>query len=276
MSATPPSSSDGATALPSDYSARFGGIGRLFGSDSLERLHRAHVCVVGIGGVGSWAVEALARSGVGSLTLVDLDDICTTNVNRQIHALNGTVGAPKVEAMAERIRAINPTAQVNPVHAFFNEATAAVILTPQFDFVLDAIDNPPKKALLIARCRERELPVLVMGGAGGRRDPLALRTGDLAHSSHDRLLTAVRSALRKDHGFPVGEKKRFGIDCLYSPEPVMFPQSDGTVCPKREDGSTLRLDCERGYGTACFVTGAFGLAAAAHIVGQIVDAGKPV
>lgn len=274
MSAIPPSSADGAAALPPDYPDRFGGVGRLFGAHSLERLHRAHVCVVGIGGVGSWAVEGLARSGIGSLTIVDLDDICTTNVNRQIHALDGTVGVPKVEAMAARIRAINPAARLNPIHAFFNETTAAGILVPPFDFVLDAIDNPSKKALLIARCRERGLPVLVVGGAGGRRDPLALRMGDLGQSSHDRLLTAVRSALRKEHGFPVGERKRFGIDCLYSPEPVMYPQSDGSVCDRREEGSTLRLDCERGYGTACFVTGAFGLAAAAHIVTRIVD-GRP-
>lgn len=254
------------------HAVRFGGIARLFGRAGLERLRRAHVCVVGIGGVGSWAVEALARSGIGTLTLVDLDDICVTNVNRQIHALDATVGRSKVEVMAERARAIHPGAQVNPVHAFFNEASAARILEPRYDYVLDAIDNPAKKALLISACRERCLPVFVVGGAGGRADPLGLRIDDLARSTHDRLLVSVRSALRKDYGFPSGERRKFGVECVFSPEPVLFPQSDGTVCNVREEGSTLRLDCENGYGTASFVTGTFGLAAAGHIVRRIASA----
>ncbi len=252
-----------------DYEARFGGVQRLFGTKGLERLHRAHVCVVGIGGVGSWAVEALARSGIGALTLVDMDDICTSNINRQVHALDGTVGRPKVDVMAERARAIHPAAVIHPVHAFFTEATAAEILASRFDYVLDAIDGPAKKALLIARCHERGLPVFVVGGAGGRSDPLALRISDLALSTHDRLLVGVRSELRQEFGFPSAEKKHFGIECLYSPAPVLYPQSDGTVCEKREEGLALRLNCATGYGTACFVTGTFGLAAAGHIVKKI-------
>ena len=259
--------------LSADYAARFGGIARLFGRAGLERLSRAHVCVVGIGGVGSWSVESLARSGVGSLTLVDLDDICVTNANRQIHALDGTVGRSKVEVMAERARAIHPAVKVNPVHAFFTEATAPEILAPRYDYVLDAIDNPSKKAQLIAACRERGLPVFVVGGAGGRSNPLGLRIDDLARSTHDRLLVAVRSALRKDFGFPSGEGQRWGIDCVFSPEPILFPQSDGTVCGVREEGATLRLDCESGYGTASFVTGVFGLTAAGYIVKKIAAGG---
>ena len=139
-----------------NYDARFGGILRLFGQDGQARLRRAHVCLVGIGSVGSWAVEALARSGVGTLTLVDMDDICVTNVNRQIHALDGTIGKTKVDVMAERARAINPSIVIHPQHAFFTEATAAELLQPRFDFVLDAIDNPAKKCLLIAACRDRK------------------------------------------------------------------------------------------------------------------------
>ena len=254
-----------------DQDARFSGIIRLFGQAGAERLRAAHVCVVGIGGVGSWAVEALARSGVGTLTLVDMDDICVTNINRQIHALDGTIGRTKVEVMAERARAINPSIVLHPQHAFFTEATAAELLQPPFDFVLDAIDNPAKKCLLIAACRERNIPILVVGGAGGRKDPLALKISDLSLATHDRLLVAVRSALRDDHGFPSGAKKHFGIDCLFSPEPVQYPQSDGTVCAQREKGLALRLNCASGYGTASFVTGAFGLAAAGHIVRHIVE-----
>src|SRR6266496_636245 len=154
-----------------DYEVRFGGIRRLFAADGLERLRRAHVCVVGLGGVGSWAAEALARSGIGALTMVDLDDVCVSNVNRQLQALTSEIGRPKVEAMAQRARAINPDCAVHALHAFFSAANAGEILETRFDYVLDAVDRPEKKSLLIASCRERAIPVMVVGGAGGRRDP---------------------------------------------------------------------------------------------------------
>ena len=254
--------------MMNDYEARFSGIVRLFGVEGSRRLQRAHVGVVGVGGVGSWAAEALARSGIGALTLVDLDDICVSNVNRQVHALNGAIGQPKVEAMAQRVRAINPGCAVHPLHAFFTESNANEILQTRFDYVLDAIDSISKKCLLIASCRDRNVPVFVVGGAGGRRNPTALHISDLAHSSHDRLLAQVRSTLRGEHGFSRGEKA-FGIDCVYSRERLLYPRSDGTVCAQREPGTALRLDCESGYGTACFVTGAFGFAAAGRIVEKI-------
>ena len=255
----------------SNYEARFGGAGRLFSPEGLQRLRRAHVCVIGIGGVGSWAVEALARSGVGALTLVDLDDICVTNVNRQLHAVEGDIGRAKIDAMARRVAAINPECDVRPVHAFFTEASAAEILRPRFDYVLDAIDSPSKKCLLIASCRERGIPIVVVGGAGGRRDPTTLRVSDLAFSTHDRLLAAVRSRLRSDFGFPRGAKQSFGVDCVHSTEPAAYPQADGTACVKPEPGTSLRLDCESGYGTACFVTGTFGFVAAGYVVQQIAS-----
>jgi tRNA threonylcarbamoyladenosine dehydratase len=253
-----------------DYELRFGGVSRLFSSAGLQRLRNARVCVVGIGGVGSWAVEALARSGVGSLTLVDLDDVCTTNINRQVHALDGEIGRPKVEAMAARARAINPHCSLHPMHAFFTAANAGQILEPGFDYVLDAIDSPSKKSLLIAACRQRSIPVLVIGGAGGRRNPTALKITDLAFTSHDRLLAQVRSQLRTEFKFPRGAGP-FGIDCVYSPEPAVYPHQNGSVCVQREPGSSLRLDCENGYGTACFVTGTFGFVAAGHIVQQLAQ-----
>lgn len=253
-----------------NYEARFGGIKRLFGVEAQERLRQAHVCVVGIGGVGSWAVEALARSGVGTLTLVDLDEVCISNVNRQLHAVTGEFGKPKVEVMAARVRAIHPDAVVHPVHSLFTNANANDILATKYDHVLDAIDSPSLKALLIAGCRERGFPVLTTGGAGGRRDPTAIRVEDLARTSHDRLLLQVRRLLRSRHGFPRGDRK-FGIDAVYSPEAPLYPARDGSVCAKPEAGTNLRLDCRSGYGTACFVTGAFGFAAAARIVKQIVE-----
>jgi tRNA threonylcarbamoyladenosine dehydratase len=251
--------------MTAGYEARFGGIGRLFGRPAQERLRQAHVCVVGMGGVGSWAVEALARSGLGEFTLVDLDEVCISNANRQLHALVGQYGKPKVEVMHERIRAINPDCIVHPLLAFFTTANADTILGARFDYLLDAIDSPSKKCLLLARCRALGIPVVTTGGAGGRRDPTAIRVADLAGSSHDRLLQEVRRGLRRDFSFPRGAVP-FGISCVFSTEAPVFPAGDGSVCAERPGGADLRLDCDRGYGTASFVTGAFGFAAAAVAV----------
>ena len=257
----------------SDYDFRFGGIGRLYGADGLTRLRAAHVCVIGIGGVGSWTVEALARSGVGHLTLVDLDEVCVSNINRQLHALNAEIGRAKTEVMAERVRGINPECAVHPALEFFTEASADALLSTHYDFVVDAIDSLANKCLLIARCRDRKIPLVTCGGAGGRRDPTAVRIADLACTTHDRLLQKVRDRLRKDFGFPRGEN-RFGIDAVYSPESPVYPSRDGTVCAQREtdgNGQALRLNCDSGFGTATFVTGTFGFVAAAHVVRKITE-----
>ena len=254
-----------------NYDARFGGILRLFGADGQERLHRAHVCVIGIGGVGSWAVEALARSGVGTLTLVDLDDVCISNVNRQLHAVTGEFGKPKVEVMAARAKLIHPDGIVHPLHSLFTATTAEQILSTRFDCVLDAIDSTEMKARLIAECCRRKLDIVTAGGAGGRRDPTALRSADLARATHDRLLSATRKILRDDFNFPRDPKKNFGVACVYSTERQVYPTKDGSVCAERQPDSALRLDCRSGYGTATFVTGAFGFAAAAVVVKRIVE-----
>lgn len=257
----------------SDYDFRFGGIGRLFGTAGLARLRAAHVAVVGIGGVGSWTVEALARSGLGRLTLIDLDEICVSNVNRQLHALDTEIGRAKVEAMADRVRSINATCEVRPVLEYFTESSAASLLEGGYDYVVDAIDSLTNKCRLIALCRERSLPVITCGGAGGRRDPTQIRVADLALTTHDRLLQKVRETLRKEFGFPRGEKK-FGVEAVYSPEPQVFPARDGGVCAQREpgaEGASLKLNCESGFGTATFVTGAFGFAAAAQVVRRLAE-----
>jgi tRNA threonylcarbamoyladenosine dehydratase len=250
------------------YGVRFGGIRRLYSTEGLERLRRAHICVIGVGGVGSWAVEALARSGVGALTLVDMDDICVSNVNRQIHAIDSEIHQPKVESLAARINAINPACVVNAQRAFFVKANAGKILETPFDYVLDAIDVVREKALCLAMCRELKIPVITSGGAGGRRDPTRVRVDDLSRATHDRLLQSLRKTLRSEHGFPRGEKK-FGIECVFSPEPPVYPQADGSVCETKETGGDLRLDCRSGYGSATFVTGTFGFAAAARMVARI-------
>ncbi len=250
------------------FEKRFGGVSRLYGREAVQRIRSAHVCVVGLGGVGSWAAEALARSGVGELTLVDLDDVCISNVNRQLHAVAGELGQPKVEAMARRVQAINPDCLVHPVQAFFIKSNAAEILQARFDFVLDAIDSPSRKALLIAQCHERSIPVIATGAAGGRRDPTAVEVTDLAFSTHDRLLQEVRWALRKVYGFPRG-KRPFGVECVISREPPIYAREDGSVCATQQTDKDLRLDCNRGLGTASFVTGTFGFVAASRIVGHL-------
>jgi tRNA A37 threonylcarbamoyladenosine dehydratase len=255
----------------SDYETRFGGIARLYGQSGLQKLRAAHVGVVGLGGVGTWAAEALARSGVGALTLVDLDEVCVTNINRQLHALTETVGRAKVEVMAARIRAINPDCRVTAAQKFFNAQTAAELLAPKLDFVLDAIDDVTNKVLLLVRCHENRIPVVACGGAGGRRELTSVRVGDLSQASHDKLLSEVRRRLRQEHGFPTGHMT-MGVSCVYSVERTIYPQPDGTVCEMRstaEDGT--RLNCNGGLGSAAFVTGAFGFAAAGLVVRRIAE-----
>ena len=247
---------------------RFGGIARLVSAAGLARLRAAHVCVVGIGGVGSWTVEALARSGVGALTLVDLDEVCVTNVNRQIHALDGTVGRAKVDVMAERVRLIYPDCRVMAVAEFFTEGNAARLLAPNFSFVVDAIDSVANKCRLLALCRERKLPVIACGAAGGRLDAAAVRIADLADVTHDRLLAEVRKRLRKEFAFPpLGDP--LGVPCVFSPETPVTPEPPTCASDEPSSLAPARLNCEWGYGSATFVTGTFGFAAAGWVVRKL-------
>ncbi len=252
--------------MTEDYLNRFGGLGRLFGRAALERLHGAHVAVVGVGGVGSWTVEALARSGMGALTLIDLDDVCVTNTNRQLPAIEGNIGRPKVEALAERVQAINPDCRVEAVADFFTTNNAERLLAPGYDAVVDAIDGTHAKATLIAACVRTGRPCVTVGGAGGKRDGSQVRTGDLGESWGDNLLRLVRQKLRREHGFAAGENQRYGVRCVYSPESPVFPWANGTCSTEPEPGSSLKLDCASGFGTAVFVTATFGLVAAQEAV----------
>ena len=255
--------------MDEDFSQRFGGIARLYGAAGLERLRRAHVCIIGVGGVGSWTVEALARTGVGALTMIDLDDVCITNTNRQLPAIDGQIGRPKIDALADRVRLINPACRVHRVSEFFTATSAARLLEPRYDFVIDATDRLTNKCLIISGCRERGLPVLTMGGAGGKRDGTRVRVADLAHTIHDELLRQVRRKLRRDMGFPRGVGEDFGVPCVYSAEMPVYPQKDGTCSAEPEPGSSLALDCASGFGAAAFVTGTFGFAAAGEVVRRI-------
>ncbi len=264
------------TSLPADYLDRFGGLARLHGHAALPRLRASRVAVVGVGGVGSWTVEGLARSGIGSLTLIDLDDVCVTNVNRQLPALDGQIGRPKVAVLAERVALINPGCRVDAVPEFFTAATAEALLAAGFDVVVDAIDRMSHKALLIAGCRQRGIPVLTLGGAGGRRDATQVRVGDIGEASDD-LLRMVRKKLRRDHGFTAGAHRgitRMGIRAVWSSEPPVYPWADGTCAAEPEAGSSLKLDCASGFGAAAYVTGVFGLVAAGEVVRTLL--GEPV
>lgn len=256
-------------SLSQEYLSRFGGLGRLFGVAALPRLAAARVVVVGVGGVGSWVVEGLARSGVGALELVDLDDVCVTNTNRQLHAVAEAVGRPKVAVLAERVRAINPECRVVERGEFFTAQSAERLLAQRADWLVDAIDGMSNKALLLASCVARGQPVLTVGGAGGRRDATRIRVGDLGESQGDELLRLVRKKLRRDHGFARGEGNTYGIPCVYSNEKPVFPWADGSCATEPEPGSSLKLDCASGFGTGVFVTGAFGFAAAGEVVRRI-------
>jgi tRNA A37 threonylcarbamoyladenosine dehydratase len=227
--------------------------------------------VIGIGGVGSWTAEALARAGVGTLTLVDLDEICVTNINRQVHATDATVGQMKVAAMAERIQEFAPDCEVRPELVFLSEATCDRLLGGEPDVIVDCIDSIPHKCLLLSECRKRDLRVVTVGAAGGRRDPTKVECVDLTRTYQDALLQRVRKKLRQKFGFPRNTRKKWNIPAIFSPEQPVFPHSDGSVCETREEGSNLRLDCASGYGTAGYVTGTFGFAAAHAAIQLLTD-----
>lgn len=257
------------------YLERFSGIARLYGRTALETFRRSHVAVVGIGGVGCWAAECLARSGIGALTLIDADDLCVTNTNRQIHALDGTYGKPKVGVMAERLRAIQPEIVVTERQEFISDRNVDDFLDAGFDAVIDAIDAVRAKCVLLARCRDRGVPVVACGGAGGRRDVTAIRVADLARTKDDALLMAVRKRLRDEHGFPkapAGEKiRKFHIEAVFSDEPPLFPTCDGGVSHDKPDELPAGIRCDAGYGTATHVTAVFGMTAAGRVLERLAE-----
>lgn len=248
---------------------RFGGIARLYGGGALSRFHAARVAVVGIGGVGSWVAEALARSGIGTLVLVDLDDICVTNTNRQLHALNSTIGRPKTAVMEERVQAINPSIRVERLDLFYGESTAGTFFSSGCDVVVDAIDSVRQKAHLLATARQRQTPVVSVGGAGGRIDPSRIQIADLSQTHGDRLLMLVRKQLRTQYGFPREGKGRFRIPCVFSDEPPRFPWANGEICATREPGMAGGLNCDAGLGSATHITASMGLFAAGQVLKQL-------
>jgi tRNA threonylcarbamoyladenosine dehydratase len=252
-----------------DIQRRFSGVRRLYGETGLQRLQAAHVLVIGIGGVGSWTVEALARNAVGKLTLVDLDNIAESNINRQIHALDANLGKAKVTAMRERIAQINPLCEVREVEDFITAENLSSVLAPQPDIVIDCMDDTRAKIALAAYCQQQKLPLVMVGSAGGKLDATRIRLADLAHVHGDRMLAKVRNQLRRDHGFAKAsdhkKSARFGITAVYSDEPVEKPAE---ACDT--EGGLTGLHCA-GYGSSICVTASFGFVAAQHALQQLVQ-----
>ena len=257
------------------FDQRFGGTRRLYGAEATERLRHAHICVIGIGGVGSWAAEALARSAVGEITLIDLDDICVTNTNRQIHALANTIGQDKTEVMAERIRQINPECVVHTVDDFVTPENVGEVIDKRFDYVLDAIDNFRAKAALIAHCKRNKIKIITTGGAGGQVDPLKIQVADLTKTIQDPLSRKVKDQLRRFHNFSKNPKRRFAVECVFSTEAARYPQPDGSVCQTKPDATgSMKMDCASGFGAATVVTATFGFVAVARIIEKLTTVAK--
>jgi tRNA A37 threonylcarbamoyladenosine dehydratase len=256
-----------------DFARRFGGVARLYGQPALERFRAAHVCVIGVGGVGSWIVEALARSAVGALTLIDLDNVAESNINRQIQALSGTIGQAKIDALAERIAQINPYCKVTLVEQFIEPGNLEQMIgTGRFDYVVDAIDSAKAKAALIAWCRAHQLPLITIGGAGGQTDPTKIAVRDLSKTEQEPLLKRVRKLLRVHYGFPRGEKNRFNVDAVFSMEPLRFPENEANCSLDADQRGVTGINCA-GFGSSVVVTASFGMVAAAHLLNQL--AGDP-
>ena len=268
--AIPPNTPPTPAQHAADLERRFGGVRRLYGAEALSRFQQAHVAVVGIGGVGSWAVEALARSAIGHLTLIDLDMVAESNVNRQIHALGDVFGQAKTTAMAERVRAINPACAVNEIEDFVTPENVREMLGGGFDYVIDAIDQVRTKVAMIAWCVAHDLPIVTAGGAGGQMEPTRILVDDLARTIQDPLLSKVRAKLRKEHGFSRDPKKKFGVPAVFSSEPLRYPDS-GAACD--EQPTLTGLNCA-GYGSSVSVTAPFGLFAASEVCRHLAASGS--
>ena len=255
--------------LSQSYIDRFEGLARVYGFGALEHLHKAHFCIVGVGGVGSWAAEAAARSGIGQITLIDHDDIDIGNTNRQIHTLADTIGASKVEVLKERIVRINPDCLCVAIDDLVTRGSIEKFGFARFDYVIDAIDHVQHKVSLVHHCRRNKIRIISTGGAGGLTDPSKIEVGDLTQTYNDPLLAKLRSNLRHQIGYSRNPRRRFAIDCVFSTEQAIYPASNGTVSfAKPGQGERTTLDCATGIGSFVGVTACFGFTAVAHAISK--------
>ena len=248
-----------------DYQRRFGGMARLYGQDALERFSRARICVIGIGGVGSWVVEALARSAIGELVLVDMDHVAESNINRQLPAMSSSLGASKIQVMAQRVADINPSARCELVDQFVTTENVSALITPGLDYVIDCIDSFRVKVALVRHCRNTRIPLVTVGGAGGQVDPSRVRVSDLSRTEQDPLLAKLRRELRQRHGFPRNPRRSFGVPAVWSDEPLVRHDEVPVRCEGAGGGA---LNCG-GFGSCTPVTAVFGMVAAAHVLKKL-------
>lgn len=241
-----------------EYDRRFAGVAKIYGDDSFHHYENSHVMVIGIGGVGSWAVEALARTGIGEVTIVDMDVVAASNINRQLPAMTTTLGREKIEIMAERCRAINPRIKVNLIDDYLSPENVKEILAGNPDIILDCIDDVKAKFALMLHCRFNKIPLIVSGGAGGKLDPLKIRVADLSKTEQDPMLAKLRAQLRAK-GICKKPKEKFGITCVYS---IDNPFSSADVCP------SAGLRCG-GYGSAVVVTSSFAMVAVSEVLKKL-------
>lgn len=254
------------------YLQRFGGIARLYGEAALLAFARAHVVVVGIGGVGTWVAEALARSGVGEITLIDMDDICITNTNRQLHALHSTIGQQKIDVMAARLLDINPEIKVNAIDEFLETDNLSQLIPATADAVIDAIDAAYVKAALISHCKRHKQIILTVGSAGGKLDPRLITSGDLSRTTNDPLLAKTRNTLRRHYNFTRNTKRVFSVEAVYSSEQMTYPAADGNTCQTKSGlEAGTRLDCSGGFGAVTMVTATFGFVAVSRALDRLLQ-----
>lgn len=262
--------------LSDQYRYRFGGIARLYGEDALERLATAHMVVVGLGGVGSWAAEALARSGVGTLSLIELDEVCTTNSNRQIHAMASRVGQSKNAVLTERLRDINPDITVHSHEDFLTKDNMRELIRADQDVVVDCMDSAHVKSALVAYTSAIKLRLVTVGSSGGKLDPTRVQVADLGHTESDPLLAKIRGQLYRHYKFSRDSRRKFRVDAVFSSEQMVYPKPDGSVCMDKsvlQEG--VKLDCAGGFGSSTMVCGTFGFVAAAKAVERLLAKAKP-
>ena len=256
--------------MSNDQQRRFLGVQKLYGSKGYQNIQASHVCVVGIGGVGSWVVESLARTHVGEITLIDLDHIAESNINRQIHALSDTLGQAKIDAMADRVRQINSDCKLHLIDDHLSISNVTRYITHNFDYVIDCCDQFRVKAALIHYCKSNKIHCLTVGGAGGRVDPSRIQLSDMTRSEGDALLSKTRKQLRTKHGFSRNLKRRFDIPCVFSSETLRYPDCQGEITTqKSENHSPSGLNCANGFGSLCAVTSTFGMLASAYVLERL-------
>lgn len=259
------------------HEKRFGGVARLYGDQGLARLQKAHVCVIGIGGVGSWAVESLARSAIGQITMIDMDLVAESNINRQLLATTDSLGRDKVAVMSERVHQINPHCLVIAIDEFVDRENIATLIDQQFDYVIDCIDDFRTKAALIHHCKRHNINIITLGGAGGQTDPGKIRQADLSRTQHDVLLAKTRKLLRQDYSFARNPQRSFGIPCIYSDEQLVYPDGTGGLSAQRPaanpgEETTNALSCAGGIGSVTHTTGTFAFFASSFVINRIAHA----